>query len=193
MLHFIWTFGIVLLLTACGGGSPVNPQRLSEPGPSSWIRGDLGDVSFGVRFNSDVSTPWIDGPEPQSHLVPIGMSAFDQAPPPSGTVTWRGILVGYTPSIEFVMGNADLEVNLPSERNSATTGNLRFDDLRFRETDVPWNVDSLNYTVSVARNGFVGTGGDDGAASGSFFGQQHEWMAGTLDRSDLTAAFGGER
>ena len=42
-------------------------------------------------------------------------------------------------------------------------------------------------------NTFVQTGGDEGYLTGGFFGESHEAMGGTLEREDLTAAFGGER
>ena len=34
---------------------------------------------------------------------------------------------------------------------------------------------------------------DEGEVRGLFFGPLHEAMAGTLERDDLTAAFGGQR
>ena len=37
------------------------------------------------------------------------------------------------------------------------------------------------------------TGGDAGAVNGRFYGRSHEGVAGTLERSDLTAAFGASR
>ena len=160
---------------------------------STNIRGDLGEVAFGVRSNNGVSTPWIDGPEPPTYLAPLGIDAFDQETPLSGTVTWRGTMVGHTPSIETVTGNADLEINLPLRRSRAVAGKLRFGNIEFRETGAPWNTGSLDYSVTVSRNGFVKTGGDEGVASGAFFGDNHELMGGILERPDLTAAFGATR
>ena len=40
---------------------------------------------------------------------------------------------------------------------------------------------------------FRESGGDAGKLTGTFTGQNHEGVAGTLERSDLTAAFGGAR
>ena len=166
------------------------------------IRGELGDASFGVRSNNGVSTPWIDGPEPGTNLAgPAGIGGLpDLARHISGTVTWRGALVGFTPSVEAVTGDADLEVDLgptrrrPDARSSfRLAGNLHFDNIVYHETGVPWIFGTLDYGVTVSQNTFVGTGGNEGAVAGAFFGSQHEWMAGTLDRSDLIATFGGER
>ena len=40
---------------------------------------------------------------------------------------------------------------------------------------------------------FAETGGDDGSLTGIFVGRSHEGATGTLERDDLTAAFGAER
>ena len=42
-------------------------------------------------------------------------------------------------------------------------------------------------------NAFRETGGDDGLLTGIFTGANHEGAAGTLERDDLTAAFGAAR
>ena len=58
---------------------------------------------------------------------------------------------------------------------------------------VPWGDGDLQYQLSVSGNTFEQTGGDAGAVTGAFFGQAHEAMGGVLERSDLSAAFGGTR
>ena len=47
--------------------------------------------------------------------------------------------------------------------------------------------------VRVHGNTFMQTDGDGGIVTGVFFGEAHEAMGGTLERDDLTAAFGGKR
>ena len=51
--------------------------------------------------------------------------------------------------------------------------------------------DSLQMAAGVREGGY--TTRDAGEIRGILFGPQHEAMAGTLERDDLTAAFGGER
>ena len=56
-----------------------------------------------------------------------------------------------------------------------------------------WGDGDLEYAVEVRGNSFYRTGGDDGEVAGAFFGAAHEAMGGVLERSDLTAGFGGTR
>ena len=56
-----------------------------------------------------------------------------------------------------------------------------------------WLDGDLGYTIAVAGNTFRETGGDAGELSGIFTGAGHEGAAGTLERTDLTAAFGASR
>lgn len=56
-----------------------------------------------------------------------------------------------------------------------------------------WLDGDLGYTIAVRGNTFRETGGDAGRLTGIFTGPNHEGAAGTLERSDLTAAFGAAR
>ncbi len=56
-----------------------------------------------------------------------------------------------------------------------------------------WLDGDLGYTIAVRGNTFRETGGDAGRLTGIFTGGFHEGAAGTLERSDLTAAFGASR
>ena len=56
-----------------------------------------------------------------------------------------------------------------------------------------WGDGDLAYRISVRGNTFRETGGDAGRVTGIFTGRSHEGAAGTLERSDLTAAFGATR
>ena len=51
----------------------------------------------------------------------------------------------------------------------------------------------LAYTIAVSGNTFRETGGDDGRLTEIFTGQDDEGATGTLERPDLTAAFGTTR
>ena len=60
-------------------------------------------------------------------------------------------------------------------------------------TGTTWGDGDLSYGINVQGNTFVRTGGDAGAVTGVFFGPQHEGMGGVVQRTDLSAAFGGTR
>ena len=60
-------------------------------------------------------------------------------------------------------------------------------------TGTQWLDGDLGYTISVRGNTFRETGGDTGTLTGIFVGRSHEGAAGTLERADLTAAFGASR
>ena len=148
------------------------------------IGGSFDDVSFGVRSNNGVFTPWIDGPAPQGDITHL-----------TGIATWNGKLVGFTPAVEAVVGNASLGIDLET-----LTGHLDFSELESwptaqtpEGTGTQWGTGGLAYDVRVNGNSFSQTGGDAGMVDGSFFGARHEAMAGTVEREDLSAAFGGRR
>ena len=98
-----------------------------------------------------------------------------------------------------VGGAADLTVEL-----ATLDGQLDFTNLEHWPTESnvapgmvgsgeTWGDGDLHYMVDVRGNTFVQTGGDEGTITGAFFGPVHEAMGGTLERDDLTAAFGGTR
>ncbi|MYD93285.1 MAG: hypothetical protein F4Y02_06265 [Chloroflexi bacterium] len=174
------------------------PDRISEElGPwfdtSMHVRGQLeiGDreIAFGAALRSGLAQPWALGPTPDSDL---GDNAAL-----SGSVVWRGRLLGLTPQAETVAGAAEMTVDLPS-----LSGSLNFTGLeRWSAGTSPampgsggtWRDDRLNYAIAVRGNTFVQTGGDAGTVTGAFFGPSHEGMGGVLVREDLSAGFGSKR
>ena len=81
-------------------------------------------------------------------------------------------------------------------------GTLDFTDLEHWEpgqapqavgSGTQWGDGDLRYLIGVRDNTFVQTGGDDGEVTGVFLGSAHQAMAGVLERSDLSAGFGGTR
>lgn len=147
------------------------------------------DVSFGVALQNGLAQPWATGPAPLTSLA-------DNAEL-SGTASWSGRLVGFTPKADPVVGDADLIVGLRT-----LDGDLQFTELeQLSGGDAPspngdwtaWNDGALGYSVEVRGNTFVRTGGDDGIVTGAFLGTEHQAMGGTLQRDDLSAAFGGSR
>ena len=164
-------------------------------GPSSFgpwestslhIAGSTPSASFGVLLRNDFAQPWAVGHLPTRDLsdnATLGREA-----------RWHGTLVGLTPSAQAVVGDTTITVNLTTQ-----SGNVEFSDLEAWSprtapsaagTGTTWGSGDLSYTIAVSGNTFRESGGDDGLLTGIFTGQGHEGAVGTLERSDLTAAFG---
>lgn len=175
------------------------PEDLSAESLGPWedtsfhLRGDLefagGEAAFGVALRNGLARPWASGPAP--------LAALENNSALFGTVSWNGALLGLTPSAETVAGQARLAVEL-----STLDGRLDFTGLeRWGVKVAPgkagsgtnWGDGDLEYAVEIQGNSFYRTGGDDGEFAGAFFGAAHEAMGGVLERSDLTAGFGGTR
>ena len=157
---------------------------------TSWhIHGNGEHAAFGVALRNGYSEPYAYGYEPASDL------AADTAL--SGTVTWDGLLLGFTPEGATVQGDAALSVTLGTLRGRADFSNLVWSPAGQTPADpaaaATWEGGRLGYTISVSGNTFHRTGGDSGSLQGAFFGEAHEGMGGTLERYDLTAGFGGSR
>ena len=150
---------------------------------------DGQDVSFGVALRNGLAQPWATGPAPLTNLA-------DNAAL-SGSASWSGRLLGFTPDAEPVAGAAELAIALDS-----LDGDLEFSELEYWSAgEAPgaagsgtlWNDGDLSYDVEVRGNTFVRTAGDQGIVTGAFLGTEHQAMGGTLQRDDLSAAFGGRR
>ncbi len=156
---------------------------------STHVVGVGEDAAFGVAFRNGYAEPWAYGIQP-------GMDLADN-PELSGTATWTGTLLGFTPNVEAVAGDAQLGVNLGTMKGAADFTALESWQSGMAPGEagsgVQWGDGDLGYAVDVRGNTFVNTGGDDGVLTGIFTGASHEGMAGTLERDDLTAAFGGSR
>ena len=115
----------------------------------------------------------------------------------SGQATWEGALVGITPAAEPVAGDAAIGVNLATMRGTADFTALESWAARAAPGDagtgMQWLDGDLGYTIAIRGITFRQTGGDAGTLTGVFTGRSHEGAAGTLERSDLTAAFGASR
>ena len=118
---------------------------------SMHVRGDLatggGPVAFGVAVRHGFAQPWATGTEPATTLD--GSRAL------SGSATWSGRLVGFTPEAEAVAGAARLGIEL-----STLDGSLAFTE--------------FEHWQARRAPGAVGTG--------AFFGEAHQGMGGALER-----------
>ena len=169
------------------GGSPTD----FGPWAATTMRidGNGSNANFGVASRNGYAEPWAYGPVPDMDL------ADNQEL--SETATWIGTLLGFTPQAETVAGDAEIGVNL-----GTMAGTADFTGLENWATGVApgdagsgaqWLDGDLGYAISVNGNTFRETGGDAGRLTGIFTGASHEGAAGTLERSDLTAAFGASR
>ena len=152
------------------------------------VTADLRMVDFGVRHANGISVPFTAGPEPSGDLSDSGLA---------GTVAWSGHLVGFTPGLATVAGDSVVSVDMDTMAGTASFTDMRVfarGTAPMREGETIWGDDgSLAYSIRVGGNYLYSIGGDDGVVSGSFYGDGHGHVGGTVERSDLTAAFGGER
>ena len=198
--HILFPIDRAALLAAYGKFSPGDqPEEITADNLGDWsnssfhLRGDmelpLGQASFGVSASNGFAQPWATGPKPWTDL--------EDNVALSGSASWSGALLGVTSASETVAGDAALNVDLES-----LTGQLNFTNMEkwavgaapgAAGNGATWGDGDLGYTITVRGNTFVQTGGDDGYVTGAFFGAAHEAMGGVLERSDLSAGFGGKR
>lgn len=170
-----------------------NGDSVSDLGPwastSLHIAGDGEHVNFGVALRNGYAEPWAYGLEPSTDLA--------SNPALAGTVTWIGMLLGLTPTASAVVGDARIGIDLTTMSGNADFTSLESFPARQSPgaagTGAQWLDGDLGYTISAIGNTFRETGGDDGRLTGVFTGHQHEGAGGTLERDDLTAAFGASR
>ena len=146
---------------------------------STHLVGDGRHADFGVALRNGYAEPWAHGARPASTL------GSNRAL--SGTVTWQGTLLGFSRR-RPVEGDAEIGVQL-----GTMTGTADFTALEYREGGTMWGDGDLGYLIAVTGNTFRRAGGDVGVLTGIFTGRSHEGAAGTLERADLTAAFGTSR
>lgn len=140
---------------------------------------------------------WASGPAPLENLAES---------PLSGTVIWNGKLIGVRPGHHHLLGDPKSTVSGIAEISvdlSTLQGHASFEELRIGIFPLPpglvnpvvetWRDGDLEYDIAVRGNAFHRVAGDAGVLTGIFTGERHEGAAGTLERDDLTAAFGGTR
>ena len=169
------------------GTSPLSYGAWSE---KSWhTYGSTPNSEFGVAARNGYLEPWARG------ILPLHNISAN--PALVGNVYWNGSLIGFTPQGNSVIGDTTIHLNVDT-----LMGNAMFDKLEswapytspgVKGTGSQFLDGSLHYTVKVSGNTFSETGGDNGRLTGVFVGHRHEGAAGTLQRDDLTAAFGASR
>ena len=166
------------------------------------IHGNSEHAGYGVALRNGYAEPYAYG-YVQSSYQTLAQSVG------GGSATWSGNLIGLTPTGEAVVGDAQVSVDL-----GTMTGAAAFTALQVWNAGVApgaagageqWEDGDLRYVIAIhggeTEPGIAGhtaysvreTGGDAGTLTGTFTGENHEGVAGTLVREDLTAAFGGTR
>ena len=175
--------GIVALYTRLP--TETEPEDFSITDLGSWeeqstdLTRRVSRVSFGVRHANDVTMPWTMGTDPARALADNTRL--------QGTATWNGDLIGFTPALVGVQGDAAISVRL-----ATMDGRADFSALE-REDGSTWEDGDLGYTITVGANYLRSTGGDAGTVNGQFYGANHEGVGGSVERADLTGACGAVR
>lgn len=167
-----------------------SPEALGPWSSNAWrMDGNGVHANFGVAWRNGYAEPWANGYLPD-------MSLADNRTL-SGSATWIGTLLGFTPDAEPVAGDAVIGVDLGTLAGRADFTALEQWAVGKAPGDVGtgviWGDGDLGYLIAVQGNTFKQTGGDEGFLTGIFTGASHEGAAGTLERLDLVAAFGATR
>lgn len=145
------------------------------------LRNNGGTISFGVVRDNGLSRPWTTG-TPASGSIGT-----------SGRATWNGAMAGFEGSRK-VTGDVELGVDL--SRTYTGEHDLQFSDIGYVGSETTWRTGGLQYKVRLFRPDLfhdTAQSPSAGRVTGKFYGSGFRGMGGTLERTDLTAAFGGSR
>ena len=153
---------------------------------STHLHGNGRHTAFGVVLRNGYTEPWAYG-----FLPPVDLQDNSAL---MGTVSWNGRMLGFAGE-QVVAGAAEIRVSMSSLSGSAAFTQLEQwpDAPKSAGSGVTWGDGDLHYRISIDGNTFIQSGGDDGLLTGIFTGDSHQGAAGTLERNDLTAAFGATR
>ena len=133
------------------------------------------NAAFGVDYRNGLAMPWL-----------VGFSSGN--PLPQGA-TWNGEIVGFEPDADAVHGSARITVDM----SAIVKGTASFDEMVYVKDGSVWGDGNLAYGLAFDRSYFRAVSGDTGDLHGRVVGNKQEGAIGTLEREDLTAAFGGSR
>ena len=135
-------------------------------------------------------------PEGQAVTGNATLSDFDFGPPDAGTAHLA--FTGLTYADGTTWGDGDLQYQVGVGKTFGGHGHTLDSSFShpFRQFNCSRHVngcanDSISIAAGVREKGYSTS--DAGEVRGLFFGPEHEAIAGTLQRDDLTAVFGGER
>ena len=158
-----------------------------EVGYGGWMEHSMFGVVLWSSTNYYQGETWFGG-------AGVNGGAFGDAPrtnPDTGPFEWTGVMVGRNSEIESsfltnaVQGDALVEAELAG--SGAMTVDVTFSDIKDLTNgnslaDMSWD------DLPVVDGAF-----ESSAFLGSFFGPQHEEVAGTFDRNNVIGAFGARR
>lgn len=153
----------------------------------------VGDLHFGVTYGNGSGRPWINGPTPNTDVSRNSSLVPD---PSLGEVRYKGGIVGVDSEQNLVFGDTIFDLELDTLEAVVLFHNLRARSLHNTndfniDKGRPWKRPHIGgYRVQITGNSFENT---SAGIEGRFFGPSHEYVGGTLRRSDLTAAFGARR
>ena len=108
---------------------------------SQHLVGTGARAAFGVRMANGYAEPWAYGDRPRTTLASNRTL--------SGSATWDGALLGFTPIGATVAGDARIGVDLAALRGTAD-----FTSLEHRATGTTWLDGDLGYSIAVRGNTF---------------------------------------
>ena len=155
--------------------------------------GAVDDLHFGVTYGNGSGRPWVNGPTPNTDVSRNSSLVPD---PSLGEVRYEGGIVGVDSEQNLVFGDTIFDLDLDTLKAVVLFHNLRVRNVHNTndfniDRGRPWKRRHIGgYRVQITGNSFENT---SKGIVGSFFGPSHEYVGGTLQRSDLTAAFGAKR
>ena len=150
-------------------------------------------LAFGVALFNGLPQPWAKGSLPDT--------ALSDNRAISGTATWRGSVLGFSGPSPLA-GAAELHVRLSTLQDPNNEQDLHFRNIYYLnrfESESPnrwFEPRNIHYKVNITNNGFRnvrGEGYERGLLVGAFMGPEHDYMGGTVKRTDMVGAFGGSR
>lgn len=160
-------------------------------GEHDTVQSSSGDVMFGVhvlKYPGGTSViPWVD----VGYTVPLDTD------PLSGSASYRGPLAGYSGGT-MLRGSVDLSVDFGKDSGEARFYGIRAWDGEEWDSEEYWNQTGWKYDLDLYWHYFdssVDPQDQDGVPDvvGAFYGDDAGTAGGTLQRPEITAAFGAER
>lgn len=146
------------------------------------------EAAFGVDWRNGLARPWADGQVTHNSFAESGLT---------GTATWTGELLGFTPDRAAVHGDTSIRVDIADLTGSAAFTTLEHwgDYARPGDpgTGIMWGDGDLHYAIEISGNYIRSKGGDTGYVSGRFVGEEHQGAVGILEHPDLAGALGASR
>lgn len=151
-----------------------------------WMDHSMFAVQFWLRERHYEGERWLGG----GGIDGIVTGSISNSNPVTGPLIWNGVMVGRNSNIEsslvanVIQGDATISADLARTGVSLDIGFSNVVDLNAGQSmgDMAWN------DIAVVNGTF-----ESDSIAGSFFGPQHEEVAGVFDRNQVIGAFGARR